>query len=88
MTTKVYCELYHDPCPSCRGSVAGMETVAGRAVNTEGVGGSARPPPQFIAEHLTLLLPGADCAHHINIRPFGFSDLPTALSELNLLLTM
>ena len=52
-----------------------------RAVASGGGGwGAKAPPPQFLAEQLTLSQPGGQYAHHSTTSPLpGFSDLATAL---------
>ena len=45
-----------------------------------GAGGLKPPPPQFLAEQLTLSQPGwTDYARHSTTSPLGFSDLATDL---------
>ena len=47
-------------------------------------GGGHAPPPQFLADHLTLFQPvGGDYANHITTGPSRFLDLPPPLSYIN-----
>ena len=56
-----------------------------RSVVPGGAGGAHAP--QILADQLTLSQPGgADYAHHKDTGTLGFSDLPTALHLLLLLL--
>ena len=60
-----------------------------RPIASEGGGGGAcaNPPPQFLAEQLTLSQPGGQIMPTVKCTeyPPGFSDLPTALMFIQFL---